>query len=542
MVLFVLGIPVLYLIFRNGTITQWDEYSRWGLAAKAMYLSGALPRGDTIMTFPAYLPGTALFQFYFCKLNGWREGTLIVAHLVIVWAAVIVFTKELKWKQFPILLLAILPIFIGYIHLNYTLHGLQVDALLGLLMGCAFALYYRSEGRELSNIYKTIPVLALLVIIKDSGILLAGLFCLLMLTDQFYLRKKNPIENGKKDFLHRYSYVIAIISAVLFVSALRLSWVIYLKIVGINSNLNMVHPAYDLQFHATPNPGVIPMFLQAVFTQPIGFTTSYTENVCTAVTLLIFFLALCAALILSDSDRGNRKRTVVICVSLLVAMAIYAVGVVFAFMYIFSPHEGSQIASYERYFGTFFLAMFLCALWLAVERLKKAAGKTREMWMMAAIPLSIFLAFALMTPPGRFVLFWQVYNEPMDARVYSIPIEQELDKIASPADRVYLIFENKTALNFYTFKYDLYPRPTNVQAWDIGVVPQDYADTWMMPMTVDEWEGQLKNNYKYVYIGHANDLFKAQFGTLFGANNIEDNTLYAVNVTPHGQVLLNPQK
>ena len=74
-------------------------------------------------------------------------------------------------------------------------------------------------------------------------------------------------------------------------------------------------------------------------------------------------------------------------------------------------------------------------------------------------------------------------------------------------------------------------------AWSLGV-PRFEGDIWSIDVKPQEFADKLiNNNYKYVYVYKADDIFKNVYGSLFGDTQIENETMYKVNINKNTVIL-----
>ena len=534
-IVYLLGIPVLYLLARNIIFYYWDEFSHWGLVVKSMNLTGALPDKNSMLMFVSYPPGTALFQHFACRVIGAREGIIVFAHVLMVWSGAVALTKGIKWKQFPLVLLAFAAAFTAYIHFSNSMWCIYVDGLLGMLMASIFALYYRSGERRATDVLKTLPLLALLTLVKESGIFLSVLLCMLMAVDQWLLhRQTREIRAKNGSLFKKYPAVPALAFAILTPVVFNLSWMIHLRAVGVQGGQSLAQNVFMNQGNTAANAGILPAFLNATVNMPIGLTSPGMQAFSNAAFMLGLALAFTAVFVLAMKEKELRRRAIIIVGMFTVVLVIYSAGLVLTYTYKFNQYEGTRLASYGRYMSTIFLPLYLSILILILDRVKDPGVTIWRRMISAVLCLGMVITFFFITPYGFTYIFnRKTHDSTRTAISTGVKV---LDGVARSTDRIFIIWQNTSGLKFLQTKYELYPMQVNSN-WSIGE-PYGSNDIWTRRMTAAEWEKMLFG-YQYVYIGGADAEFIQQFGSLFQSGDVQNNRIYKVTVNG-GAVTLSP--
>lgn len=530
MSIFIAGIPVIYLLARPMLFGLYDEFSHWGLIAKAIYTAGGLPPAGSMLTFPAYPEGTALFQFFFCRLFGWKEGVVIFAHTLMLWSAAAAFTKGMRWKHIPLAVLAMVIVYTAYIRFGVAMWSVYVDGMLGVMAGGAFALYYHSGERNPADVLKTVPVLAFIPLMKESGLFLSVLLCALMAADQLYLSGKpeKAAVTGRNP-VRRHPYAFALLPALLLPIFIDVSWSIYLSAAGI-SNGEVFHQ------HAANSPNIVELFIQALAARAVGRARAELPFFGSAAFLLIMLLSAFAVWMAAVRDRGCRHRLSVLMGGLLAGFVLYSVGLVYVYMFRFSAYEGERLASYSRYMGTYFLFFLISLAHVFIEYLSKNRPQTGTKWALIGATAVFAVYLLVMTPLGLFNFFVRKTADPVRSEISSQM--SVIRKAAKPDQKVYILWQDTDGTEYYKTKYELYPIRTNGMTWSIGT-PYDGEDIFTIGMSANDWEKALRE-YRYVYVGKTDAQFEGRFGELFQDGSVKNNTIYTVEIPSGGRILLTP--
>lgn len=185
---FVIALLVLagcWIATNTAEVLLWDEMRLWGAVPKAMFYSDQLQLGPNAIIYPnmqSYYPGIQLFQ-YFCekvRTASFQENLLFFAYTLFGGAMLISCARDMQWKkawQIPIVALIVLLLPLAFYnsdfnYANYYL-SLYIDPMLGIAF--AYSLYLIWDMREPDMFTGISYILSLttLVLLKDSGLLLA---------------------------------------------------------------------------------------------------------------------------------------------------------------------------------------------------------------------------------------------------------------------------------------------------------------------------------------------------------------------------------
>lgn len=202
-IIFILFLYVT-IIFSNGFLSHYDNFSHWGTIVKDMLLDNSYPSFlDTAIEFKAYQPGTATFIYYFCNLTKSSESMMIIAqnYLIVGFLVpLLALTNNKKHKIISILLVLTTMFFVSTT--NIFPYELLVDTVLSaVLISCfAFAFTYKNDTKKL--FYCLLIISLFLTLIKNVGIVLVLINCLIIL----FIEYKN--KNLKKGLF--YSLIITL--------------------------------------------------------------------------------------------------------------------------------------------------------------------------------------------------------------------------------------------------------------------------------------------------------------------------------------------
>ena len=200
-------------------LTHYDNFSHWGLIIKSMLETNQLPNASTnYIMFKSYQPGSACFLYFLGLLCGKKEGFMIIAQNYLIFSYITVLfhyiPKERKWFGYPMVIL-----FSVFLTITSTIsfNNLLVDSLLSVMLIATCIILYEYRKNLKKAVLTALPIMIYLFAVKNTGILLNGILCLLILVFGW--------NKGKKKESTRY--VFYIMGMIIF---LLLIWSIHVKL------------------------------------------------------------------------------------------------------------------------------------------------------------------------------------------------------------------------------------------------------------------------------------------------------------------------
>ena len=177
---------VLLLIFavylRGKILTQYDNFSHWGLVVKSMLATNRYPNfKDTLIGFQEYPLGSSTYIYYFVKFTRTSESFQMLAQCYTMLAAILPLYSFAEKNHAAVTI--VLISFVNYVLLyNITITELPVDTLLPLVGICGLLFVYQhcKEGRKIMLCFASCYMIQLMQI-KNSGIFFVILIAIYML-------------------------------------------------------------------------------------------------------------------------------------------------------------------------------------------------------------------------------------------------------------------------------------------------------------------------------------------------------------------------
>jgi len=349
------------IIGSNMHLIHYDNFSHWGLIIKNMFLEGALPNfeNSTIM-FKGYQPGSACFIYYLGFLCGKTEGIMIVAQNYLIFGYLTALLNFLKENDTWIKRLLFVSFYIFIMVVSIKFNDLLVDSLIATITISALAIIYnyRTEIKK-ASLY-SLPILIFLLLVKNTGLVLAGIACIYLL----YLAFKNKqLKIGIK-----YMFIIAI-----FLLLFLVIWQNHVELVyGVNA-LNSKHSlTFENIIMQLRDKGWSNIFAWII--DYIKHFLTLSQNKANVLMLLINIGVL--LFIFSEKDSLERKKQLKLLFSINFLYIFYYI--VLGLMYILSMpwSEAVVFASYERYMTTILIIIIgIISIYLFSYDIKKIITK-----------------------------------------------------------------------------------------------------------------------------------------------------------------------
>ena len=500
---------------RNAPFISWDVFSHWGLVTKELATTHALSTSGSAVLFLDYPPGSALFA-YFVMLGGFSEGAAYIAHaLLVCGAALALCARGSVW------LTAVVFVFIYFAVFTFVgagFQGLEVDHLVALLFGCALGSYYLSDDPQ--RVWRVVPVLFVLPLVKSVGLLVAIFLALAVIIDQLLFATR------------RVAWATLFLVAAAPVAA-NASWKMHVAALGapqtFRIDIRAAGLADALSSDATERERVtVARFRTALVNEPIGpipsmRTIPFARPVFSAWGWTLLY-AVAVVVLLMVLWRTEWRWRVLFSVGWLALFAgVFCFGLLAMYLFSFGEYEGTRLASFARYLGIPLLGMWCVALAWAM------AGTALPNWrgpVSSGVIVAMTVAMAALTGDEAYRLLTSGPVPVPPARREARKFTRAAIRATAPTSRVYVVAFGSQGLAGYIARYELAPRVTNRGCFGLGS-PRFDGDVWTCAKTVAEVE-QLFREYDYVLLGAVDDRFWKEFGVLFGPG--KQSSLFAVDL------------
>lgn len=473
----------------------WDDFSHWLLTVKNMVLFNELSNNSkSTILFKTYPPATAIIQYFynfvggigFRSLNLEYNSQLITNYFVMILLLSIVnmiqLSKKTKIILYPVLFL-IPAIFNTEIYVS-----LYVDVILSI-MGVYLIIFYEYiKKQKINKRFEFIDMAfatLFLSLIKSTGTAIIVFYLIYIVIDLILTKK--------------YKFNLKVIITILISLLLgKKSWGYYLSrtkadIIWETGKITLgnVLKVFDgkgqqYQYETINN------FFKAILKQGIGIFP-YT----------VFFIIMIGLLIYLYIRKKDNERLKLLIYNILI-IVIYPISLLLMYIFIFSPAEAINLASFSRYLST--IVIFLILLNVLILIKDKTILKYEKI-----ITICVIILFFTNSTMKTFTIkkFKQI-KKAKENRNEIRPIPKEIS--INPDNKIYFISNMTKDEGYYywIFKYEATPLKTQ---------PNYYNDNENLFETL--------KNFNYIYIKDFDDNFSKKYSAIF-KNSLEANNFYKI--------------
>ena len=515
---------------QGGALVGWDEFSHWGLTSKTILETHALVARDSAVLVKDYPPGTALFHYLLTLGRGYSETGAYVAHTILALAAITALTVG---SRVPAALATFVFGYFGVFLFARGFQALEVDHIVGLFFGCGLGSYVVS--RDSGRVARLIPVVMALPLLKHVGLMLAVFIALTVATDQWLSGRRAP---------RQLAALLLLAAAPWLVSA---TWRAHVRTLGVSPtfalplSVERVANSFSSDRSSERDRVTIAAFRAALGSTAVTGTRLGTRTdslsdryapaewslTAASVRTWAWILVVVAGLAIAiQPDAGAVTRAGAGALWLAASGTCYAFGLLVLYLYSFAEYEAQHLASFGRYFGILFLGI-ACSLFAWTRR---ATGSPGLRGGLGAGLLAVLAAGTVIAAPADAVDFW--WKGPQRLTPAREDVQRALQPVlqrTGPGDRVYLVWQGTIGFEFFTSRYEIAPRTTNLFCWSLGAVPRFEGDIWTCPVSSAELATRLED-FDYILVADADEPFWQEYGALFDGEGSE--ILYAVEKSP----------
>lgn len=511
---------LFFIVQKNLLLLNWDEFSHWGFTAKSTFYFnrlGSLP-GSQVM-FKDYPPGAALFEYFWTKLTGFREGSLITSYSTLLVSMLIIGMRGINWKNLSrlfIYALLILPIPIIFYANAYS--SVLIDPMLGVSFAYGMASLFFEEKFDLFVSVRTGFVCAFLLLLKSTGILSVFFILIFAVIDCLMKKKEQKSCLGLPMFLLFFIPIMV-----------QISWKIHLKINNITSTFKISEVSPDKILASFTGNGpeyhknVLIAFVEEILNKPV--TTNFIPM--TLWTYIALFILLSGIIIRFTPSSYERKRFFIMMLVMAVYGAIYLASLLAMYLFVFNEGQARMLVSFVRYTNVYHLSLLLFLMLTAFHYTK---GNLNNYDLKLGIVSCFMCGVIAFAQVGNAFTAMVPAKEVANRKTILQNIEM-VKKHTTVNDKLCLILQNTSGKDYFIIKYSLFPRYSDSYgSFSIG---EKYSanDYYTMPMTPKEWRnGLLLRGFTHVYLYKADEKFFQQYGSLFyDVENAKESQLFRIN-------------
>lgn len=468
----------LRLAWLQPEFTDFDEYSFWGMAAKLTSLNGRL---YTVcesgvpwqMTQFAALPLASYFFQLFGAFAAWRAIFAADLLMLAALAAVVAAAGRRGWRVSGPLALAalLLPTALSVsghtAALDQTWLDFMGDLPAGVLFGEAAAFWLAVRGQKGPVRWLTLPVLLLAGNIKSNTFVLALAAAGLIALDAVLFRAEDETP-GLAGLARRAGFGLACLAAP---AAQYLIWNRYTAALvqanaqsgGMGDTTNVSLPSVVVNGFKMLRGGIAENYFEwhreefwaykAAMEQAF-FQRSVSVFGSGAAVCLVIGTVFLAAVLLAPGWR-QRLRVALWAAGSAACFAGYWLMLLFSYAFVLKDSTPDNMASYSRYFGSYYTGWLLLAL--AMLACQCAAARRPLPARLAA--LAAGLAFALpvlVLVEPQYTVLGASRGEYAAVRAEKAVAAQAMQYL-EPDDRVFLIYQGDTGAYWFMYAEALLP-------------------------------------------------------------------------------------
>lgn len=367
----------LWLISYHNNFVDFDDYGFWALRGKALFIDGHLPKANDSYGHMEYPLACPIWQYFvFQSRSLWSISSAVWANnLLLIMPLLSIFLY--KPFQKGLLLFAGSILLILYFS-SGAFHLTDVDNLLATwVAGVLIAFYAYSHNKQKLNLLVFVPAIAFLVLAKPAGIMLALLLCVVMLIET---HRKQGLAQALKSSVLLFACVIVT----------KLSWILVMHYYHYPTTFDFSHKLIEASTWKAL------FWPSSKYDQSVRFVYIYSyllrSHVAFALSAFVLTVGMVFLLIVTRKYFKNNSAVP----SQRAWCALFAFGVLYFFslwiiqVTLFRPAESLNAASIDRYFRTFFLAVYLVYFIAFFSQLKLRPGQSQL--MMAFVLLVVIIA------------------------------------------------------------------------------------------------------------------------------------------------------
>lgn len=515
---------------RRETIYGWDEGAHWIPTVKNSYVLnrlGASRYSNLLSSYKMYLPGAALFEYFFAKLTGPYSNAAVRIGLCVLTAsflapALAAFDGEERAHPFKRCTVGLILFFVPFAMFRHAYNSVTVDCVLGLAMAYTIYAALRLEG-AFGCLSVGVGVITI-GLIKDSGVLL-GTVCAIAACVRMLPGKRSGLSEKAPSRRLMLAIGIALL-ALPFLT--KLSWALYLwrqgvdfsrALLGYETRAPLLGPYTDFGIAGFGNYYKALLY-DCSFSDSTKFYVSIFCVPYSVWLLIVSALFLLNRRLTPAAERGTQARVLTV---FYVGNLVWIIGTSLLYLNDFSEGEVAELSSMSRYLGTYLLALYAVGAALLFERL---AGRNWKSKQIAALIIAALLL------PNPAPLVSQAYFKTHRARALLDPADTAEDVEFADAMRRYeplapYLAERNTILLLYGHG--------NIHWLMVAVAPTDCYRAGTPEALIDRAKDHPGKDF-FMYIDMDAHIARLQDSVFLHNLNgeLQNEALYAIEFEPDG--------
>ncbi|WP_124067893.1 hypothetical protein [Clostridium sp. E02] len=334
--LFVVGsLPFFYQLLHS-TLIHYDNFSHWAIVLKQILSTNAFPdAASELIDFKNYPLGTTSFLYYVCRFAGEDQGIMLAGQGIMIFSCFYALFGIIRQKQRFLLygFLAAGLLVLSIFNITIRINNLLVDFLLPIVTLVLFAIIYRCKNKLNQACVVVVPIAGFLMIIKNTGVIYAGMG-LMYLVFQW-------IKNRDKNFLKR-GLAVGLTIAASLVPFLLWSHHTTVKFRGVENKFET-----SLNQIALSGGGKNSDEIRQIST--LFFQSVFDIHSRPFMGILGFHLAVLAATLIGGVVLKKKWNIWKVLIALDGVLVIYYLGILALYLYSMPLDEAIRLAGFDRY-------------------------------------------------------------------------------------------------------------------------------------------------------------------------------------------------
>lgn len=534
---FVFGMIFLWWMCRGRQYANWDEYSHWGRALKAMLRDNVFPCiASGKDGFREYPPAPALFQYLGFQASGlsFRPDAAIFLQSVFSLGFLLYPLHWIQKNKYGASIVTAAALFFAPLTVYYNFYTeTTVDGLLGVFFAFLLLGWLGGDSSPFEVVLLSLTAFTL-SLTKSSGLAFV-LMAAAAAAITALVRRRSSALHGKKLALWLLAPLVAG-----FIG--KQSWELFLNHYDVPRRW---HPSdLSLQSLADLFRGEPQWRIDTIqyFGWNIFKDHNYGSLIHVPYALLLALLILLGVGLYLLLQKADRRRFGPALWGASICAVLYTVSTLVTYLFWFAQSEAVILASLSRYLNTCLTAILivLAACVGPILAQRKAAGTAvgavgcAAVWLLAASPSPMPILTDMAKAPlasARTQNMERPYAE--SAAVIRALYPADAEELP-----VFIVSQRDYGLTTLRLDYELAPAHLPEHTSSIGS-PYEEGDMWTQPYTPETWSEELIQNYEYVYLYQIDEKFLTEFGSLFNdPKEIQNWTLYKVVPQSDGLVKL----
>jgi hypothetical protein len=542
---------ILFIICILGGIGRYvhiyDEFSHWAFDAKAVISYDALSTSQDILSrTKQYPPIVSLWHYFISIFTGFNEQNLYIGLNIFIFVYIMpifsFISKKNRWIAPLLFICSIVSCFLlGGV---YSYNSLYVDLAFSTVFACSFIIYllFKDDDKKLKKFL--FLTLSILILIKPTGFVLAGIFIFIMLLVDYFEFNEHKIKPINLKFI--LSQLIKKWWKLIFlVIAVYAVWIGYVKFMDITTedfyDLRLIPTGLETSLEYKLNFKVIGQVLYNLL-KAFDDTTFYGII---QLNLLNFIIGIFALLsyVFYLKNRDNIKLSATKVIPYFLAYIAFYILTFLSIFVMFSVYEATILASFSRYLNCFNYALIIFII-AYISRDEFLVNKRNKVFAVIFYLLIIAnVSFANMT------YFISDYKDRIKTRDFSYSMQEKFKIVNDNTEKdsmVYVINQEDTdsIMPMWYSRYYIFPRKVNASSiaisWKIRTEKNiDDLGTW--GLTAEELSKNLYD-YKFDYLflySYDEEMFEKMKFMFSDYNNASKYTLFKI-IRQNNTILLTP--